>query len=40
MNKMDKALKAARSIPSGKRTKTKCKAVHQWYAAVLEMLKG
>lgn len=40
MNKMTKALKAARAIPNGRKTKAKCKAVHKWYAAVIEMLKG
>jgi len=35
-----KALKLARKIPSGAKTKAKCKAVHAWVKAVKEMLNG
>jgi hypothetical protein len=40
MTKLNRALKAARAIPSGRKTKAKCKAVHKWYEAVLDMLKA
>lgn len=40
MKPMTKALKLARKIPSGAKTKAKCKAVHAWHKAVIEMLKG
>jgi hypothetical protein len=40
MTKLNHALRAARAIPAGRKTKAKCKAVHKWLDAVLVMLKG
>lgn len=40
MNKSIKAMRLARKIPSGAKTKAKCKAVHAWVIAVKEMLNG
>lgn len=38
MKPMTKAIRLARKIPSGKKTKEKVKAVHAWVIAVKEML--
>lgn len=38
MTNINKAIKLAKKIPSGKKTKAKCKAVHAWHKAVIEML--
>jgi hypothetical protein len=40
MKPMTKALKIARKIPTGAKTKANCKGVHAWVIAVKEMLKG
>jgi hypothetical protein len=39
MKPMTKALRLARKIPAGSKTKSKCKAVHAWVAAIKEMLQ-
>ena len=38
MKPMTKAIRLARKIPSGKKTKEKAKAVHAWVLAVKEMI--
>lgn len=38
MKPLTKALKLARVIPSGRKTKAKCQAVHKWHKAVIEIL--
>lgn len=40
MNPMKLAMRRAKQIPSGKKTPAKCKAVHRWYEAIKEMLRG
>jgi len=40
MKPITKALKLAAKIPHGRKTKEKCKAVHAWHKAVIEMLKA
>lgn len=39
MKPITKALRLARKIPPGKKTREKSKAVHAWVLAVKEMLK-
>lgn len=38
MKPMTKAIKLAKKIPSGAKTKVKCIAVHRWVLAVKDML--
>lgn len=40
MKPLTKAMKLARAIPSGRKTKAKCKAVHKWHEAIQAMLKA
>lgn len=37
---MKNALKRAKKIPTGRKTKAKCKAVHAYIAAIKEMLNA
>jgi len=40
MNAKAKAMRAAKRIPNGPATPEKRKRVHEWHAAVIQMLKG
>lgn len=40
MKPISKAIRAAKQIPSGKRTPAKARAVHRWAEAVKDMLNG
>lgn len=40
MSPLNKAMRLARKIPSGAKSKQKSKAVHAWVMAIKEMING